>query len=662
MARTNGLTAVVFSAVLLTGQAGGCSPPGSEPVDRDGRWEKLALLVGIDEYKYVGNLRGAVNDVDNMFTLLKENFAFPEGHIKVLKNGEATRKGILTAMKEDVIDRAKGDTIVVFHYAGHGSRLREPPDDSEEPDGYDETLVPHDSGRAPRPNLDITDDEIRSFLEAISEITPNVTFVFDSCHSGSGARGAGLVRSVVDDDRPTPKRDDLPFALARGVGGEDELAAAGSKWTLIAGCRADQVSRELTINGESYGAMSWFFADSIRKAGPKATYVDIMDTVETEVSSRYDQNPQLEGPGMDRMVFGTESDVRPPYVLVQSVGSGELTLAAGQVQGVTEGSIYDVYAPATSDFSAPAAGRVEVKGVDITTAKAKILEGSPAQAGRAVEREHFYPDPVLRVHLMGVDESPTLQAIKSDLESLKMVEIDTTGAGYDILLREHGDLGSTQRFIVTEGGDPTDIAPRVAVDDPQVVPKVSKHVQQWAKWFNILGIENAQPAFGLAFRIKAAEGAGREARSLAGRELSLAVTAGTKVTIEAENTSTRNLYLAVLDLSSDGSVSLVYPEAGQQEYVEPGKTWSREVETFVPNGFDSVVDILKVFATTSPAEFSFLRQGAVRGERSLAQTRGPRNPLEELLGSAALGTTRGMRPVKTGDWTTAEQVLGVGRQ
>jgi hypothetical protein len=42
----------------------------------------------------------------NMKSLLMENFGFPENHIKVLTNGAATRTGILSAMKQDVIDKA----------------------------------------------------------------------------------------------------------------------------------------------------------------------------------------------------------------------------------------------------------------------------------------------------------------------------------------------------------------------------------------------------------------------------------------------------------------------------------------------------------------------------------------------------------------------------
>jgi hypothetical protein len=542
--------------------------------------------------------------------------------------------------------------------------VKAPSSHTEETDGFDETLVPHDSGREPYPNLDITDNEINGFLKAISDVTPNVTFIFDSCYSGTATRAAGLARRVEDDTRERPERDDLPFALTRGAEGGDDLRAAGSQWALIAGCRADQVSRELSVDGRSYGAMSWFLGNGIRKAGAGATYRDVMDTVEVEVSSRYDQNPQLEGPGRDRLVFGTQSDVRPPHVLIETAEAASVTLGAGQVQGVTKGSVYDVYPPGTSDFSGRVAGRVEVTEADVTRAKAKILEGSAVPAGRAIERKHFYPDPVLRVHLMDVKSSATLGAIRRDLASLKQVAIDERGDRYDLLLREHQDPSSRRRFIVTEGGDPTEISPRVAADDPAAVSKVTQQIERWAKWFNILRIENAQPKLGLVFRLKVPSGAGREVAAFAGRQLSLTVTEGTKVAIEAENTSSTNLYLAVLDLSSDGSVSLVYPTGGQQTYVAPGKTWSLDVETFVPLGRDSVVDILKAFATTAPADFSFLEQAAVRGERGLPRLRNrSRNPLEELLGSAALvSSVRQVKAVATGDWATAEQALGVGRK
>jgi len=97
--------------------------------------------------------------------------------------------------------------------------------------------------------------------------------------------------------------------------------------------------------------------------------------------------------------------------------------------------------------------------------------------------------------------------------------------------------------------------------------------------------------------------------------------------------------------------------------VAPGKTWSKQLETFVPDGRDSVRDVLKLIATTSPADFNFLRQEAVRGGSPLSKTRGRnRNPLEQLLANAAIGTTRGAREVRVETWTTVDRVLEVRRK
>ncbi len=62
-----------------------------------GTHNKLALLVGINDYKYKGEylkpLYGAVNDVMNMKRLLVERFGFPDDddHIRVLTDEQATR-------------------------------------------------------------------------------------------------------------------------------------------------------------------------------------------------------------------------------------------------------------------------------------------------------------------------------------------------------------------------------------------------------------------------------------------------------------------------------------------------------------------------------------------------------------------------------------------
>lgn len=645
--------------------------PGKLP-EAQGSSQKLALLVGINDYKYVTKLKGTVNDVENMRQVLVERFGFPDDdqHILVLKDKQATRDAIFKAMKEHLIAKATPDSIVVFHYSGHGSQKVD--DNGDEIDGYDETLVTYDSGRQdPHPNLDITDDELYDLLNQLTNKTPNVTFIFDSCHSGTITRGAGLARTVERDNRPPAGQRPAPTAAARGVEeGKSGLHPANSRYAVISGSKTDEYSYELEVGGKPYGALTWYLADQIRQTGANATYRDIIDLVKARVTARYPiQHPQLEGLGEDQLIFSDKSIAAAPYVVVKAGPGGTVTLEAGQVQGVTKGSTYDVYPPGTKSFGAETkpVAQVEVTDVDVTSATAKVRgQKTVADASRAVEREHRWPDPLLRVYFRLKDParlasapSETLMKVKEELATFKHITSVPTESGYDLLLREQKDEKTGKSYIITEGGDPTEISPRVAVTDPDAVSHVVTQVTHWAKWFNILGITNQTPELGLDFELEP-EGAAKGTPGPSDRQVNLTLSEGERFTISITNKSNRDLYIALLDLSGDGSVDVVYPARGAQEFVAPGKTWTKVLKTTLPQGRDSVRDILKLIATTQYADFSFLEQAAVRGGQGLAATRGKAaNPLEELLANAAVGTTRGVASVEVGSWTTVDKVLEV---
>jgi hypothetical protein len=641
-----------------------CVSNGSASAANDAKPTKLALLVGIDEYKYISNLRGAVNDVRNMKALLVESFGFPddEEHIRVLTNDGATREAIIKSIEEHLIAKASKDSIVVFHYSGHGSQLKDA-NDGDETDGWDETLVAHDSGHQdPHPNRDITDDELNALLGKLTDKTPNVTLILDSCHSGTAVRGSGLARTAAPDMRPPPKRERTFTSGTRGARqSENSLRLEDSRYALISGSAAEELSYELLVDGQPYGAMTWHLTDQIRRVGAQATYRDIMDVVKAQVSAKYPvQHPQLEGPGEDQFVFNDKSLVPAPSVLASPAGGKWVTLAAGQVHGVTKGSIYEVYPAGTKSFGVneKSIARVEVSAVDITTSTAKVIQGKVTQpASRAVEREHYWPDVALSIYFQDLERSKTLQQIRAKLLEYKHIGQVKTDSGYDLLLREKNG------FIVTEAGDPTEISPRVSVTDSDAVSRVVKQVTHWAMWFNTLGIDNQQPELGVEFELKVAEGARESARQLADREVNLTLSEGELFAIEITNKSQQKLYIALLDLSSDGSVAVVYPAGGQQEFVAPGQTWSKRFKTSVPEGRDSVRDVLKLIATTNFADFSFLNKEAVPRGPELAETRGrSRNPLEQLLANAAMGTTRGVMQVEIEDWTTVNRVLEVRRR
>lgn len=163
-------------------QVSQCIPPrrGSGP-------QRRALLIGIDHYLpargsiqegVVSDLSGAVNDVELVAKVLRARFGFQDQELCILRNDQATRAGILDAMKSFLIDPThKGDQVLLY-FAGHGSRL----ENRLSPDGWDETIVPADRNRRVP---DIHDKELHRLLNQVLDRGGELVAAFDSCHSGT---------------------------------------------------------------------------------------------------------------------------------------------------------------------------------------------------------------------------------------------------------------------------------------------------------------------------------------------------------------------------------------------------------------------------------------------------------------------------------------------
>ncbi len=204
---------------------------------------KRALLIGISNYPNLlphQQLPGSTNDVTLLYDLLAKRFGFAKHNISCLRNEQATRDGILKAF-QDLIGAVKKDDVVVIHYSGHGSYIR----DTAKGAGWTETIVPYDSGRKPsnRPSTDIKDIEISErLLEPLVRKTPFVTLLFDSCHSGSILRDEfGMAVRGIEPDDELRKNRDIESALTSGwlpqISAVRDLTH--ERYTLLAACRAN---------------------------------------------------------------------------------------------------------------------------------------------------------------------------------------------------------------------------------------------------------------------------------------------------------------------------------------------------------------------------------------------------------------------------------------
>jgi hypothetical protein len=599
---------------------------------------KLALLIGINEYRSptLLDLRGCVNDVLLMRTVLTNQFGFEPEQVTVLADAQATRQGIIDAFRA-LTAKARAGDVVVVHYSGHGSRMKDASGD--ESDGLDETIVPHDSREGDV--FDISDDELNGLLRELSRKTSNVTVVLDSCHSGSATRGGAATRRAPDDPRDPPPAS--AFAQgSRGVSSDaSDVRTRDARYVLITGCKSHQLSNEQEIDGSRQGVMTYHLARALREAGAQATYRDVMDRVAGEVSALFpSQEPELEGAAVDALLFREEEARVSPYVLVSPQDGGKASMEAGTLYGLTSGVVLEVHEPGARSFEPTAAiARVKVTSVDAFRATGDIVAGQVKPFSRAILRERVYPDFKLKACFQGLNASAALRSIKQGLAAFPMVATVEDVRDCQLLLKQ--DAG----HIVTLGGDMVERSPRVPVD-ANTTKRVTEQVLQWAKWQGLHQLENPSPPFPVRLRLT---------------PIAPAVRPGERIAVAAENLSDLPLFVTALDLSSDGSVSVLYPAPGQGNQVIPAHSTGalNPIEFFVPEGRDSVQDTIKLFATTTPLDARLFQQPAVRSTDPAPA--GPRDPLAALIEQTSSGRARGARPVPLGAWATSQHMVTVSR-
>ena len=262
---------------------------------------KKAVLVGINDYKKINDLRGCVNDVVDMHLTLRTIFGFESKDIRVLTDSRATKANIERRLKWLVQGSKSGD-FLVFHYSGHGSQIRDR-DNDELTDNADELICPYDMDWD---GTYITDDDLNRILSPVPAGALLEVFL-DSCHSGTGLKDIGiqpppeLAPATQVLNRFLPPPIDIQLRL---TGEEDKVKVrrlmtktrdgSAKHHILWAGCKENQTSADALINGRFRGAFTYYFTYHLRR-DPTATRTQLVERVRLSLSQGgYSQTPQLE--------------------------------------------------------------------------------------------------------------------------------------------------------------------------------------------------------------------------------------------------------------------------------------------------------------------------------------------------------------------------------
>jgi hypothetical protein len=345
-----------------------------------------ALLIGVNDYLAVPDLRGALNDVEFLREILISRFGFEADDIEVLLDRDATRKGVLAAFDRLAARTQEGDLVYV-HYSGHGSQVKDL--DGDEEDGQDETLIPHD-GRTPGVP-DITDDEIGDKLDALRAKTTVV--VLDSCHSGTATRSMGALSDatalrggMTPRYVPSDTRTELYSTLRResAVGTRAVVPLVQSGHVLLTGAAFNEEALDGPVDRRSHGLFSYAFGKSLSRSAPTASAREVFAGVEEEFERIRGQlglnkmpDPQLEAESADlsRPLFARPSESAAPtrlaWIDVAPEGKGKVRLVRGGALGAGRGSLWAVYPPGETRF---------LPGQALAEAEVTSLSGSDAIA------------------------------------------------------------------------------------------------------------------------------------------------------------------------------------------------------------------------------------------------------------------------------------------
>jgi len=296
---------------------------------------KRPAVEGDARYWRFDNLDGAVSDVHLMRAVL-ESLGFQD--FAVLTDQDATADAILQALQKNLVDDAQPGDVRVFYYSGHGNHVKNRA--STEREEEDQTIVPADNWR----NVpDVRDKELSRILFAAARKGVIVTFIADSCHSGSLARGVWNSSGKARTNSGT--RAGTPGVTLREPVANDPPSLDPSTHRPIdpemlgvltlAAAQPNQEAREVQTEDGPHGAFTWALAQSLRYASEPVERV-FARTMAALGSNGDFQQPAMGGPSrFSKTIFG-----QPPAaggglaVVVDSVKGADIHLRGGTAIGL----------------------------------------------------------------------------------------------------------------------------------------------------------------------------------------------------------------------------------------------------------------------------------------------------------------------------------------
>lgn len=617
---------------------------------------KHALLIAIANYPDESGWGDISSDKDIDLikpVYLKQGF----NDMQILRDEDANKDGIMDAFKK-LRQRCKPGDVVIIHYSGHGQQIAD--DNGDEPDGLDEAFVAYGApseymnGYAGEKHL--RDDELGHMLDELRmKVGKNghILVLADACHSGTISRGMGKKRGgkaplVPPGFESLKKQEDGPgYDIQKTRGSFGELAPI----ILFSASSFDEENTEtFDDNGVAVGSLSYAMAKGLSNCKTSESYRTLFSQVLNIMNEKVpQQTPMIEG-DLDIQIFGGNIVRQLPYFAVKEIETDKITIHAGTLLGITEGSKMMI-CPSGSLSSCDNGTGISAQVIK-AGAHTSVLKPQKTVKGKTSEYWVFLTEP----HMGSVSIKYKLAQNNSiqlktwiDEASANLKEVKQNP---DIIITEQNGY---LKIIRAADGRVTDSLEQQRASADQLKQKLISYAQ--CKYLRELKAGNAS-SLSLEFIPCNAEGKAVDARI---ENNMMVVKPGEYAKIKVINKGTQRYYFNIIDIQPDGKINPIIPAAQEltlkhaEQYLieaESEKVLPITLEFAPPFG----KEVFKLFASVEPFNLTpYFVHGGI-------QTRGAGAPLEKIFIKSNLNT-RGASASKSGDneFQTGELIFKIDK-
>ena len=653
-----------------------------------------ALLIGIDYYKpnrLYKSLKGAVRDINLVDTFLRKTLKLPAECIHRLTSPNQEDTALLEARSaqeqeptyanivntfNEITESAQPGEQVYIHYSGHGGRATTIYPFKQEPN--DEGIVPMDIGDTEEGRY-LRDVEMTTLLKRMTDKGLIVTMILDSCHSGGATRGDAEIRSAGETDNAqrtsqslvaTPgelEQNWLDLTRNRAIGAA--VLPQSREYVLLAACRPNEYAYEYAVNGgtERNGALTYWMIDtltSVATSGQPLTYKLLHDRVNAQIQSKFPQQiPMILGES-SRLVFGSETWSTPFTVaVIKVVSDTQITLNAGQAQGLSKGTRFSIYPFKTTDFTDKErqVAIVELTRVDASESTARVLK--PEEGGIEVKEKLEPAAPAIMVSapvdliqrvrftddkVVGEQEYELpSNLVDRQKEALDRVRQALAGNGW-VVEEKEGESALYQVALDREGHYEIcknmplpNLRPLLSIDDPTAPKRVVDRLVHLAKYQAVESLDNSSSKLAQALEVEIL----MEDEKPFPDPQNLTVRSEDIVCLRLSNKGNQPLKVAVLDIEPTWEVSQITVGGMEAPFfaLDAGAVEDVLLRLKVPDdaAYEQTKETIKVFAVQRGlADFRWLTLPPLDEP---SETRGAKldEALEEVVTRSA---TRGDEP------------------